>query len=89
MGKELEWRLIGISTDVAEACKLLSTLKRYIIRTTNKYICTLCQSNLNGHEMKYQLLICNSKPCKDEGLDIKCPWRGRIDICADTNRIKV
>lgn len=63
---------------------LLEMFKTFQIAKNELVPCKICALP-SPHNMRYRILVCNSKPCKDVEPRARCRWRCKTLICQVMN----
>ncbi|KAG3114212.1 hypothetical protein PI124_g1684 [Phytophthora idaei] len=80
------WNLLCSSVSAEGAALLLQGMKTCKTVKSQLMSCTLCSSSA-PHSMRYKVLSCACKYCKDAVPYMTCPWRLKILVCQETSDV--
>jgi len=84
MPPRVSWEELAVNVGAAEAEAVVARLKSFDIDKSQVMGCTICLGA--DHKMRYRLLECSSESCAGAS-EVKCPWRGKMLTCLDTEHV--
>eukprot|EP00644_Phytophthora_capsici_P010694 jgi/Phyca11/104497/e_gw1.9.729.1 len=86
MPPRVSWRELAVDVDAVGAEVVFAKLKAFDIEKSQVMGCTICPGG--DQKMRYRLLECGSTTCR-EASPVKCPWRGKVVTCLESEHASV
>ncbi|KAF1787111.1 hypothetical protein GQ600_145 [Phytophthora cactorum] len=80
----ITWREVAVGLSAADAEELTDNSKRNAAGKSQCVTWTMC-AEIIPHPMRYKLLNCRSKVCKNGFPGIACGWKLKITTCSQLN----